>query len=268
MLDKFTLQRSQRLVQLYSQLRAELDATEAGGRWMPYDWWSLLDPRHIVWMAYGEMLREYASELANIINDLTHHVHRLRAWAVVIAPLSDDGKLEATHEFIDMLGTVALGQPYAIKSRFAFAAGHLCHQANMTKDLAGWKDDFPNKNLYLNDIEPYCSKWERYRRFKLRVEPIAGNTFKKESDDFRNTYNHGFSSRFVVGMTQMISRSETARGKIVYGFGGNDALDLAEIAGLLEKERDQCYLAFDAFRDLVAEQITAIEAFEASRKAK
>ena len=51
----------------------------------------------------------------------------------------------------------------------------------------------------------------------------------------------------------------------MYGFGGNDALDLAEIAGLIEKERDQCYLAFEAFQDLVAEQLTAIEAFEASR---
>jgi hypothetical protein len=265
--DEFTLQRSKRLVQLYTRVRAELDSTKPGGRWMPYHWWSLPDRLHIGWMAYSQMLDEYASELANIINDLTHNVHRLRAWAVVIAHLSDEEKLEAAHEFLDVLGTVALGQPYAIKSRFAFAAGHLCHQANMTKSFADWKDDFPTKTLYLNDIEPYCAGWKRYRRFKLLVEPIAGNTFKEESDDFRNTYNHGFPSRFVMGLTRNVSRIEPVPGKIVYGFGGNDAFDLAEIADLLKKERDNCYLAFDAFKDLVAEHTIAIEAFETGQQA-
>lgn len=209
------------------------------------------------------MLHEYASELANIINDLTHHVHRLRAWATVTAPLSDDEKLEVTHEFIDMLGTVALGQPYAIKSRFAFAAGHLSHQANQAKSPATWKDDFPEKNLYLNDIEPYCKGWKKYRRFKLRVEPIAGSAFNQESDNFRHNYNHGFSSRFVIGLTGTISRTEEA-GNIKYAFGGNKPLDLVETADLLEKERDQCYLAFDAFQKLVEEQIAAIRAYEAN----
>jgi len=122
--DEFTLQRSQRLAQLYTQFRAELDATKTGGRWMPYHWWRLPDPLHIMWMAYSEMLREYASELANIINGLTHNVHRLRAWAVVIAPLSLDEKQEATHEFIDMLGTVALGQPAAAAQPAAYRCGH------------------------------------------------------------------------------------------------------------------------------------------------
>ena len=241
--DEFMLQRSRRLVERYTQFRAQLDSNEISGRFMPYNWWSLPDPLPIAWTAYSLMLKEYASELANIINDLTHHVHRLRAWAAVTAPLSDDEKLEVTHEFIDMLGTVALGQPYAIKSRFAFAAGHLSHQANKAKSGANWKDRFPEKKLYLNDIEPYCEEWKKYRRFKLQVEPIAGSVFKEKSDDFRNTYNHGFSSRFVIGMTRTISRVEKAD-KITYGFGGNNPLDLVEVADLLEKERDQCYLAF------------------------
>lgn len=260
--DEFTLQRSKRLIERYTQFRTELDSSEGGGRFMPYSWWSLPDPLPGAWLAYSLMLQEYASELANIINDLTHHVRRLRAWAAVTAPLTDDEKLEVTHEFIDMLGTVALGQPYAIKSRFAFAAGHLCHQANQAKSPASWKDDFPKKNLYLNDIEPYCRGWKKYRRFKLRVEAIAGSAFNQESDNFRHAYNHEFSSRFVIGLTRMVSRIEEA-GSIKYTFGGNKPLDLVEIADLLEKERDQCYLAFDAFQKLVEEQIVAIRAYEA-----
>src|SRR3546814_8911684 len=124
-------------------------------------------------MPYAQMLDEYARELANIINDLTHHVHRLRAWATVVAPLSDGEKMEAMHEFINILGTVALGLPYAIKSRLAYAAAPLCHQANRTKALNGWKDELPdNRALYLTDIEPMCAGWKRFRAFKRKVELI------------------------------------------------------------------------------------------------
>lgn len=267
MSDEFSRKRSETLVQLYTQFRRQLDATPTGGRWMRYGWWTLPDPLGAIWMAYSQMLGEYAAELANIINDLTHHVHRLRAWSGVIATLSDNEKLEATHEFIDMLGTVALGLPYTIKSRFAFAAAHLCHQANMAKDLKGWKDEFPDKRaLYLNDIEPFCRGWKAYRSFKLKVEPIAGKAFNEESDDFRNAYNHRFSSRFVLGMTNLVERKVRTAGAVQYEFGGNAALDLAEIADLLEKERDQCYLAFEEFQKLIAEQIAAIADFEAPRE--
>jgi len=260
--DDYSLKRSEQLKAYYALFRTEYDAVPPGGRWMPYRWWSLPDPLSGLWLPYGQMLDDYAAELANIINDLTHHVHRLRAWATVIAPLTDEERHEVTHEFVDMLGTVALGLPYAIKSRFAFAAGHLSHQANMAKDLAAWKDDFPDKNLYLNDIEPYGRGWKKYRAFKLSVEPIAGSAFKEATDDFRNSYNHGFSSRFVFGFTQTVRREILKDGKIRYAIGGNPALDLAEIADLLEKERDLCYRAFDAFQALIAEQTAAITSFE------
>jgi hypothetical protein len=112
---------------------------------MPYRWWQLPESLSVRWMAYVEMLQEFASELANIINDLTHNVHRLRAWEKTVSQRSNDEKLAATHEFINILGTVALGQPYAIKSRFAYAAAHLCHQANRAKEAGARKDDFPQK---------------------------------------------------------------------------------------------------------------------------
>ncbi|URW75917.1 hypothetical protein M9980_01415 [Sphingomonas donggukensis] len=261
MTDEFSLARSEKLTALYTRYRETLDSIAVGGRWMPYRWWTLPDRLNAEWMAYSQMLGEYASELANIINDLTHHVHRLRAWDQIVATLDDNDKHEASHEFIEMLGTVAMGQPYAIKSRFAFAAGHLSHQANQAIDGSGWNDDFPSFNLYLNDIEPYCSQWKRYRAFKLKVEPIAGKKFKRASDDFRNAYNHGFSSRFLVGMTGVVKRIAKG-GAVSYAFGGNEPLGTGEIADLLEVERDHCYAAFDAFQRLVEEQVAAIVAVE------
>ncbi|RJT22640.1 integrase [Chakrabartia godavariana] len=213
------------------------------------------------------MLEEYASELASIINNLTDNVHRLRAWDAIVATLDDSEKLEVSHEFVDMLGTVALGQPYAIKSRFTFAVGNLCHQANQAADGADWIDDFPNENLYLNHIEPYCSQWKNYRKFKLKLEPIAGNKFKVASDDFRNAYQHRFSSRFLVGITGTVRRVSNDA-EVSYAFGGNAPLGLSQIADLLEIERDLCYTTFDAFQHLVQEHIDAIVADEAGGQVK
>ncbi len=262
MTDDFLRDRSARLVDRYAQYRIALDERPADGRFMPYRWWALPDRLDITWMAYREMLGDYATELANIINDLTHHVARLRAWDVVMAGLDNEERHEISHEFIDVLGTVALGQPYAIKSRFAFAVGHLSHQANQATDGARWVDDFPVRNLYLNDIEPYCSSWTRYRAFKLRLEPLAGRDFKNATDDFRNAYNHGFSSRFVIGMTGTVSRI-VRDGRVSYGFGGNEPLGIADVADLLVTERDQCYRTFEAFQELVEEQVAAVVAIEA-----
>lgn len=205
--DDYTQKQSADAIRLYTAYRRELDHSEIGGRFMPYRWWTLPDPLAVIWLPYSSMLSEYASELANIINALTHDVHRLRAWARVTAALSNEEKLAVSHEFIDTLGTVALGRPYAIKSRFAFAASHLCHQANKTKELQGWRDEFPNERaLYLDDIDPICREWRGFRSFKRRVEPIAGSAFKAATKDFRNAYNHRSSSRFLVGMSSMVTR--------------------------------------------------------------
>lgn len=266
MTDQFSRDRSEKLVKFYEAYRTLLDATTVDGRFIEYRWWTLPNPLNAAWMAYSHMLNEYATELANIINDLTNHVHRLRAWDSVLAGLNDTDKHEVSHEFIDTLGTVALGQPYAIKSRFAFAVGHLSHQANQAADGRDWKDEFPDKNLYLNDIEPYASQWKKYRQFKLKLERLAGKKFKQASDDFRNTYNHGFSSRFVVGMTAMVKR-EVIGGQVRYAFGGNDPLTVAEVVDLLAIERDHCHRAFEAFQALVEEQIAAIVAVEGGGQA-
>lgn len=266
MTDQFSRDRSEKLTTFYQAYRTALDATPVDGMFIKYRWWTLPNPLDAAWMAYSLMLDEYATELANIINDLTNHVHRLRAWDTVLLGLDETDKHELSHEFIDTLGTVALGQPYAIKSRFAFAVGHLSHQANKAADGRDWRDEFPDKNLYLNDIEPYSSQWKEYRAFKLKLEPLAGKKFKQASDNFRNNYNHGFSSRFVVGMTATVKR-EVIGDRVRYTFGGTDPLTVAEVAELLAIERDHCYRAFKAFQKLIEEQIAAIVAVEAGGRA-
>ena len=121
--------------------------------------------------------------------------------------------------------------------------------------------------LYLNDIEPMCAGWKKFRAFKRKVESISGSAFKDGSDDFRNAYNHRFSARFVLGMTGIVSRVEDKSGAVRYVFAGSNPLDIAGIADLLEIERDRCYEAFGAFQALVREHEVAINTFEKAKKA-
>lgn len=266
MADDFSLERSARLAAVYADYRSALDASDVEKRFMTYRWWTLPNPISGMWMVYSGMLEDYATDLANIINDLTHHVSRLRAWAAVVDPMDDDAKMEVAHEFIGILGIAALSAPYAIKSRFAVAAANLSHQANMAKDLRNWKDEFPTKNLYLNDVEPFGKGWRTYRRFKLKVEPIAGSRFKVQTHDFRNAYNHRFSPRLLLGLSNTVTRRTDAEtGRVEYGIGGTPALDLNKVADLLEMECGHCYAAFEAFQALITEQTKAITAFETTQ---
>ena len=254
---------SKKLIHLYALFREEIDSKSTSGRYMPYRWWRRPERLSALWMAWDQMLEEYARELANIINDLTNHIDRLRAWHVIVDPLSDEDKLAVTHEFIDQLGTIALGLPYAIKSRFAVAAGRLCHQANMSKGLDDWKDEFPEGNLYLHHIEPFGKNWANFRPFVLALEPLGGQKFRDASANFRHAYNHGFSPNFLVGISGAVERKRSEDGKVGYSFGQFEPFTLAAVADVLEVERDHCYRAFEGFQALIDEQMGAIIAFEA-----
>lgn len=228
---------------------------------MPYGWSDLPNPLNATWMAYSQMLGEFSAELANTINAFSHDVHRLQAWADVVRTLPNRQKLEATHQFIDTLATNAVNLPYVVRSRFAFATAHLCHQANMIKDFGGWKDDLPlDGQIWLNTADIYGDGWDGYVPLKLALEALGGKAFKDATGDFRNAYNHRFSPRFVIGMTGLVSRLvDRDTGQVSYGFGGREPLDLGEIADLLAVERDRCYVAFAAFQALVGEHEAAIK---------
>jgi hypothetical protein len=245
---------------LYLRFRDVRRSRPVDGEMMPYDWVSLPNPIGPMWLAYGLMVEEFARELANIVNEFTRHVRDLDAWAEVVTGLSDSEKLEAAISFINPVATVAVTLPAVIKSRFAFAAAHLCHQANQAKDSA-WVDDFPlDEDIWPSTPDTYGKPWPAWRKLKPRLDALNSKAFQQATRDFRNTYNHRFSPRFVIGRTQMVTRRRAPSGQVSYAIGEQPPLDLKQIAGLLASERDRVYAAFRAFRALVTEQTSAIAA--------
>lgn len=227
---------------------------------MPYDWTELPNPVSAQWMAYSMMLDEFARELANVINSFTNNVHKLQAWSMVLEGLSEKQKLAATHEFIDTLATNTVNLPYVIKGRFGFAIAHLCHQANQLKAPDTWIDDLPlDQEMYPHVGDKYGKAWKSYNKLKRALDAVGARSFQEGTGNFRNSYNHRFSPRFVLGLTQFATRMvHEETGQVSYGFGGRVPLDLCEISALLESEQNQMYRAFGAFQKLVREHETAI----------
>jgi hypothetical protein len=245
-------------IALYRRYQQALKSTPHTGRFMPYDWSLLprpLDPR---WIAYAFMLDEFSIGLANTINDLTYHEQSLRAWATVVESLSDVQKLAALHEFINASAIVAVNLPYVIRARFAFAVTHLCHQANRLKSST-WRDELPaDGDIDLNVAHERGRGWRKYRRLRPCLEKISGQDYREGTRNFRNVYTHRLEPRFVIGISQMVTREVLHDKRVQYRFGGQDPLNLNDVTGQLKVQRDRCYKAFDAFQILVREHEAAI----------
>lgn len=248
------------LIELYRQYREALDATVHGAQPVVYNWGNLPNPLSGVWLPYSEMFNEFSREIANSLNTLNDYSLRLKAWNTVIAPLNEQEKLGAVHEFIDPIATIGLNLPYVIRSRFIFAAAHLSHQANRSREDASWRDDFPlDSEVYFEAADKFGAPWRAYPAFKRCIEKFGNKKYQTATRDFRNAYNHRFSPRFVIGITQFVTREVDADAKSIrYSFGGVPALNLDLIAGLLDEQYQRGTEAFSAFQALVREHEASI----------
>ncbi len=253
-------------IERYRQYKRTLKTTPFKGNFVKYGWGELPNSLYMSWMPYSQMFDEFSRELANAVNALTRHAHELAAWRDVLAPMNQQQQLDAAVEFIDHLATVAINLPYVIRSRFIFAAAHLCHQANQARQGPSWRDEFPlDGEVWFDAADKYGKGWKRYSALKTRMEKIGAKDYQEGTRDFRNAYNHRFSPRIVLGMSQVVTRRvDKSTGTVSYGFGGAPALTLSHVVDLLEAQCQHCYRAFDAFQKLVREHEAVIKVHNAS----
>ncbi|WP_332660863.1 hypothetical protein [Brevundimonas sp.] len=245
---------------LYRRYRRALQAEPTTGRIMPYNWSPLTGGLSPALFLYSEMLEDFAREIANSINDLTQRELRLRAWHAVLKDETPKRIMDAHHAIVGDVGTVALGLPYVIRSRFIFAVTHLSNQANPARDTS-WRDELPEDDkIWFETADAVAGGWRRYGRFKEKAQRIGGQDYTVATGNFRNLYQHRFSPRIGLGITQMVTRTQAADGGVSYGWGGRPPLELDAVARLLVVQRDRSYAAFDAFQGLVREQSKVITA--------
>jgi len=228
-------------------------------RMAPYNWFKLQDKLSGFWMPYGTMLDEHCMGIANSINELLRYICDLEAWGGVIKDHDEDSKFEIIVEFISPIATLAINMPYVVRSRFIYSIVHLCHQCNRTKD-ANWVDKLPEENeIWMNMTGKHCSKWKEYAELKAALKKIANEQFNKDTNDFRNKYNHRYSLGIEFGITELVKRREDI-GRINYTIGQTNPLKIAQLLPILNDQHNKCILAFKKYQELVNEQILAISA--------
>jgi hypothetical protein len=222
------------------------------------NWYKFPDQTHPVWIPYDLMLIEFARTIANTINDFERYITNLEAWKIVINGKETDIKNEIIIEIIDPFATLAINMPYVIRSRFIYSIAHLCHQANQTKKK-DWVDDLPlDKDIQFNDTDNYCVLWKGYNKLKKALEKIDNNEYREKTYDFRNKYNHRISPNIELAGTELVKR-KVENGKVTYMIGHTPPLKIDQLLNALKEQYSNCIRAFDEYKKLIYEHISAIE---------
>lgn len=205
------------------------------------------------------MLKEHSTELSNSLNELLRYITILTAWNEVIIGKNIDEKYEIIIEFVAPIAALAINLPYAIRSRFIYSVTHLSHQANRTKQKK-WVDDLRiDREINFDTADKYSSYWKRYRELKLALEKIANKKFQSDTHNFRDKYNHRYSLKIEIGITEFVKRNVGDDGRVSYGIGFTKPLKIDKLLPVLKQQYSACFKAFAEYQRLVEEQISVIK---------
>jgi hypothetical protein len=224
----------------------------------PYGSFQLPDSLPCEWL-YSQMLNEHARELANSLNEMRQYIVNLKSWSEILDDIEiGEEKHQIIFEFVSPIATLAINLPYVIRSRFFYSIAHLCHQANRFKQ-SPWCDDLPvDTEIYQKQADDYGVPWKKYNKLKCALEKVCNKKYQADTLDFRNKYNHRYSPRIEIGITNLVTRNVDEDKKVSYGFGGIEPLKLKYILPLLIEQYSMCMRAFALYQELVNEHISVI----------
>ncbi|MER8571518.1 hypothetical protein NKH19_10735 [Mesorhizobium sp. M1338] len=240
---------------MYAQYRRALKTVPLSANYTDFGWYRLPSRMDMSLMAYGTMLREFSTEIANEINALINYTHDLAAWDEVMKPLNEQRRFDVLVEFVRPIASLALGMPYAIRARFLFAAVHLCHQVNQLKHGKKWVDQLPpDRGIKPAHLDQLGVGWQSYAGFKQAMEGIFDKGYRQATRDYRHRYNHQIPPGLVLGITGMVTRKlEPKTGLVSYVFGATPPLPMNTIVQLMSDQCRLCCKTFEEFKKLIEE---------------
>lgn len=251
---------NEKMIEALKQFLDYRDAISTIDRFAPYKWYKLTNA--LAWLfGYGQMLDEHSRELANSINEFRRYINNIDALKDIIDRCDDDTKWKMVVEFIAPFTTLAINMPYVIRYRFIYSICHLCHQSNLTKDPNRIDKFPPEKDIDFAVADEYCSLWKGYKKLKKALEKINDKKFREITKDFRNKYNHRYSIKIEIGLTEFVKRVVKDDGKVIYGFGYTKPLKIDQLLPVLKEQHSNCLDAFEQYQKLINEQISAFESW-------
>jgi hypothetical protein len=243
-------------------------------------------------MLDGELLTSDFRDIINAINAWRHRLDSWFAWNQVIVNLEEDHAWNIRFEFTEPLAYFCMNQPSSFRdllTKFATMAihlGNLNYEANYKDELLEDKQIF--KRLQKGHAKPYecfltrdsaesqfrniSNGWQSASRVIELIECLDNDTYKERTKGWRNKSAHYIAPRFDFGYTQLVTRSvgfkealsspanvsnEKKSGlsemQISYGFGGTEALSVAEAHRANREQYDIGYCALRACEQIFLE---------------
>ena len=211
-------------------------------------------------MVYSEFLLEHTNQLVNDIHSFRLNLIKLNSWNNVIHKYSEQEKFNLLVEFLEPLLVFLHDLPYSINNRFIFSLSHLCHQANRYT-LDEWKDDLPeDSSIKYKTMNKYCSKWEYFDEFLLKLKKLSGDEYLRETNEYRNRLHHRIPIYTEIGISNMMSRKKiNDTGEVSYSFGYIEPMPLSKTINLLKQQYIAMCSCFYAYKKLLNYQVVYID---------
>ncbi len=120
------------------------------------------DPQRSMGWIYDNMELGYTQELINSLNRFSHEINTIIIWSKYIYPqYTEEEQFELSYYFLKLPLYYCLNQPQSIRDRIIFCSTHLCHQANLVRQLSGYKDNLvDDRKINKQELEKRLIYWE------------------------------------------------------------------------------------------------------------
>lgn len=209
-------------------------------------------------MIFHQTASDTFRELSNSTNDFRRWINMLAAWEPIYEACDQDEQLSLLVEHIAPFSALTLGAPQALRGRMMFAAatgcGHANYHLSSTRSDLQWNG---SGHLSMSIASRIGQPWANWRRLAPVLSDLGRGSISEDTDDYRNQREHGHPRNIGMGLTALISVTESAGGR-GWSFGSREAIPLETVINVAVGQHAVVVRAYEALCDLAHEQFEAL----------
>jgi hypothetical protein len=227
-------------------------------RYLDYNEFSILSESSMGgrWLIFHTMAKDLVRELLNTINGYYTNLRKLESWNLVLAQCDDEYRNDFIVEILNPAASITVNYVSVLKQRTIYAACMLSHQTSMLLDTSIQDNSLVEHRICLNTLRNYQNIFNHISPLMEALNRIDNQSFRQNTLNFRNLYQHRIPPRFELGRTGLINRIVSQNGDVSYGIGGRPPLEIRELIPILHEQHHESIQAFQLFWHLITEQVS------------
>lgn len=211
------------------------------------------------WLIFHSMANDLVRELLNTINGFYTNLRKLDSWNTVLDRCEEDCRNDLIFEIISPFASYNLNYVAIGKQRIIYASCMLSHQTLMLIDPSIQDSDLVEHRININSLNSYSGRYNYIAPLMTALHQVDNQAFRDSTSNYRNLYHHRIPPNFELGLSGFINRIVNGDGRVSYGLGGRQPLRLGELIPAFYEQHQFSISAFQAFWNLVEEQVSIWE---------